>query len=174
MKSSIHLTLFTLLSIAPPLVAQLPGAEVSYAARSTATARSGDPATLRSHIQRGDELQATGQFGAAAREYKAAVQIHRSEQTFAGHALWKIAETHHDRGEELLAAMLFDEVAEEAETFGQLELQARGLLEAALRYHRSGRDDLALRRAARLELLLESPFLPESVRSELQGRIRRS
>ena len=178
MKPAVHLALFTLLGVAPALASQQssPEGAVSYASlvSTTTSVRTADPVVIRSRMEQGNELLASGRFEAAAREFTAAAQMHREQRTSAAEALWKLAETHHYRGHSLRAAALFDQAAEEAGKYGDPVLQAQALLEAAIGYHRSGRNDLALVQMNRLDPLLDSPFLPEAVRSAIENRIIRS
>lgn len=126
----------------------------------------------RAHLERGDQLVAEGKFSAARSSYEKAAKIIRSDGELPTEALRRIANAYYFEGRLQSAAHVLDDLASEAAAFGDLPTQAWALADGAWVYGKLGSAIGVNRRVERLERLLSSPYLPESVRDRIaQARL---
>jgi hypothetical protein len=136
---------------------------------ATTVGGSGDTAASL-NLGRAQALHGRMRFADARREYVAAAKKLEASGAMPCHALWQAAEMYHAEGNVRGAASMLDLVAEKAATFGHPSMQAKALLEAAILYEQSGAESQAITRLTRLDAVLTSPFVPDSVRSEIAAR----
>jgi hypothetical protein len=117
-----------------------------------------------------EELYATGELRQGLREFSRIGRLQRELGLNAGATYWKIAEIRVALGNQLGAALALDVVAREADRFGEAELHARALFEAANYYSAAGRRVEAADRLRRFELAVASPYVGEELRASLQER----
>ncbi|HEY8485144.1 MAG TPA: hypothetical protein VIL13_11065 [Longimicrobiales bacterium] len=129
------------------------------------------PEAVRARLAAGDAHVAERRWAAAREEYLAAAGLLRADGTFAGPALRRLANSYYFQGRHLEAAAVLDTLAAEAALFGELSAEAEALFGAALLYNRSGRPAEARERVIRLQRLLTSPFLPETLKDQLVPRL---
>lgn len=131
------------------------------------------------YIARGDQLAAEGKFGAARREYKSAAEIVREAGKLPAHAMRRIANSFYYEERFQSAGKVLLDLADEAASFGDVVTQVWATADAAWVAAAAGDKIDVERRVASLERLLDSPYLPDEVRSEvtskrlaLEGRTR--
>jgi tetratricopeptide (TPR) repeat protein len=119
---------------------------------------------VQARIDRGDEFVAQRRYSAARDAYGRAAELQRDSGRLPAHAMRRIANAYYYEGRLKSAARTLDELADEAASFGDLRVQAWALADAAWLYGRAGAGLEVSRRLARLERLLTSPYMPDSVR----------
>ena len=129
----------------------------------------GDTAASLS-LNRAQSLHGRMRFAHARREYISAAKKLEAAGAMPCEALWQAAEMYHAEGNMRGAARTLDLVAEKAAAFGHPSMQAKALLEAAILYEQSGAAWQASTRLTRLDAVLTSPHVPDSVRSEIAKR----
>lgn len=135
-------------------------------AMSGAARPAADSAKAATRLVWARELMVRGDFNGARRELGRAVRDARASGSYAGPALWEMANIEHLNAP-LRAAEILDQAAIEAETYGDPVAQARALLAAAVLYQQADRPGEARARVDRLRPMLRSPYLPEELRKEL-------
>jgi hypothetical protein len=121
-------------------------------------------------LNRAQSLHGRMRFASARREYMAAAKQLESSGMMPCEALWQAAEMYYAEGNVRAAAGTLDLVAAKAAAFGHPTMQAKALLEAAILYEQSGAASQAVTRLTRLDAVLTSPFVPDSVRSQIAAR----
>jgi tetratricopeptide (TPR) repeat protein len=131
-----------------------------------------DTAATDARLERANQLYARGRITQARKEYLSVAKRLDAEHRFAKLALWRAAELYFVEGDSLRAARTLDQVAEKAAAFGDPITQAQALLEAGILYEQLGLDGRAADRRQRLDAVLTSPVLPDSVRVAINMRRR--
>lgn len=168
---------FTRTSIALAFAALMPFSSVAaqplrMAVNAGANAgAAAEPASYREHMSRGESLRAQGRLGESLREFRTAAKMQRRNGENASLAFWQIAEIHNSRGKRLATAAAMDEVARDAERFGDPELQVQALFEAGVILAAAGQPERALQRLNRVTPLLSSPHVGEPVRRRIESRM---
>jgi hypothetical protein len=136
---------------------------------ATAVGGIGDTAASLS-LTRAQSLHGRMRFADARREYVAAAKKLEAAGAMPCHALWQAAEMYYAEGNTRAAATMLDLVAEKAAIFGHPTMQAKALLEAAILFEEAGAKSQAATRLTRLDAVLTSPFMPDSLRSQIAAR----
>lgn len=150
---------------------------------------------VEQHIQRGDERAANRRYASARAEYHKAAEVARAEGRVPDVALRRVANTYYFQGRYISAGLTLETLAKDASEYGELEIEAWALADAAWMYARSGALDARSREEewkrweggkqhisplwhresidtdrvlARLEQLLDSRYLSEDVRREIK------
>lgn len=160
--------------IATPIAASALDAQTFSAAAPRAdvvatVGGSGDTAASF-NLNRAQSLHERMRFADARREYLAAAKKLEASGAMPCQALWQAAEMYYAEGNVRAAASTLDMVAEKAAVFGHPTMQAKALLEAAILYEQSGGSSQAVSRLQRLDAVLTSPFVPDSVRTGIAAR----
>lgn len=152
-----------------------PGAEGAEATKPAAI-----PSAALELIEQGDLLITERKYGKARNEYRAAAELIRETGGFPVLALRRISSAYYFQGWNQHAVSALDRLAEEAAQVGDVVAQAWALADAAWilgvdcteigdRERRGG--VMALKqRALALRQLLDSPYLPAEVRSEVSEK----
>src|SRR5690606_1338908 len=88
----------------------------------------------------------------------------------AAQTYWKIAEVQNALGSQLRTARALDDVAREAGRYGDVELEARALFEAAVNYTAAKQHNTASNRMRRLDGLVQSPAISDELRARIAQR----
>lgn len=176
MKTIARITLAVALGTAAsgtPLLSQAATPMVLASAISTAGASetSYDPAAVQVRFDRADELSLRGRFAAARREYRAIVAMQRSHNVLPVEALWRLANDYNAEGSWEQAAAMMHDLADDAERFGNPQVQAQALLEATILYSKARMPQEARVCVKRMEPLLASPHITDEFRQQVQRRI---
>lgn len=131
-------------------------------------ALSGSKPEADAYLSKGDELMAERRYTAARRAYKAAAELLRAEGKLPVKPLRRIADAYYYEGRYQSAAGTLDRLATEAASYGDLVVEVWALADAAWVDAVAGHKIDMDRRLQRLMRLLDSPYLPEEVRGEVQ------
>ncbi|HWC72693.1 MAG TPA: hypothetical protein VG454_02060 [Gemmatimonadales bacterium] len=126
------------------------------------------------HIARGDELSTHLRFAAAAREYRKAADVARSEGHLASGTTWKLANAYYYDGNLVDAAAALDRLADEAAQVGDLAVEGLAIYHSAWLNGKAGRKTETTARVARLEALLRSRYMPVAIRERLSSWLKTS
>lgn len=124
---------------------------------------------VRLIVARGDEMTKHLRFDAAAQEYRRAADVARREKHLASGTTWKAATAYFTDGNMVAAAGLLDQLADDAARVGDLQVEALSIYYSAWLNAKAGRKAETASRAARLEELLHSQYLPVAVRDQLSS-----
>ena len=124
---------------------------------------------VRLYVGRGDELTRRLRFDAAAQEYRRAADVARREGHLASGTTWKVATAYFYDGNLVAAACALDQLANEAALVGDLKIEALAIYYAAWLNGKAGHKAETATRAARLEGLLRSRYMPVAVRDQLNS-----
>jgi hypothetical protein len=127
-------------------------------------------AEAASHLKKGDAQIDARKFGAARREYRAAAKLMREEGGVPHVAMRRIANTFYFQGRYNSAMRTLDKLAREAAEHGDLVTQAWAIADAAWVAGKAGARLDVEKRVAKLEKLLNSPFLPGHVQRDIRAR----
>src|SRR5687768_1514043 len=116
------------------------------------------------YVARGDESTNRLEFDAAARDYRRAAEVARSEGHLPSSTTWKLANALYYDGKLVGGAAVLDQLANEAAHVGDLEVEALALYYAAWLGGKAGRQAETAARVARLEGLLGSRYMPVAIR----------
>jgi tetratricopeptide (TPR) repeat protein len=142
-------------------------------AGSSATATAPDPANIGELWASAESLRADGQLREARQRFAEIADLQTSNFENAARTYWVIAEVHNALGEPLQTAQALDRAADQAARYGDHELQARSLFEAAVAYSKANVHDSANDRMRSLDSLLASAEVSEEVRTNIESRSRR-
>lgn len=180
MNQVIHSTLALALSLGASsavLDAQGTSLPLRLAVATTPSRATGDgtydPAVAKQRITHAQELFQRGRVSSARRELERVIALQRANGVFASDAMWKLAELHQSENDPRRTARVLDQLATEAERFGDPQLQARSLLEATILFQKARMNDEALTCANRLKPLLGSRFVSPEFRAEVDRRLVR-
>ena len=139
------------------------GSVTSLAAQDTHAHNWGKSKDVKAqaHIEMGDELLGSQQYGKARGEYEAAVEVLRARDEFASPALYRIAASYYYEGKPQTAASHFDQLAQEAALYGDVVTEVWALADAAWIYGQAGNKLGMQERVEKMNKLLKSPYLPE-------------
>ena len=177
MKTIARITLAALLGTAASgtsLLAQASAPMRLASAITTGTSiKAYDPAAVQVRLARADELSLEGRSSTARREYRAIAAMQRAHQVLPEQALWKLANEHFADKDWKQAAVVLHQLADDAERFGNPQVQAQALLEATILYGQARMPQEAQACATRVDLLLASPHLSDEFRQEVARRIQK-
>lgn len=122
---------------------------------------------IQTLLDRGDELGAEGNWGAARRHYKLAADLMRRQGLLPSKAMRRIANSYYYQDRYQSAGKILEQLAKEAAAYGELRCQAWALADAAWIAWIAGDKIDMDRRLVRLDRLLTSPYLPMEVRDEV-------
>lgn len=168
-------TALKLLAVAAVFLAPRPSA-----AQSVATPQTAGPIAIQESdgefssavqvlVSRGDELTRRLRFDAAAQAYRRAADVARREKHLASGTTWKAATAYFTDGNMVAAAGLLDQLADDAALVGDLQVEALSIYYSAWLNAKAGRKLETASRAARLEGLLRSQYMPVAVRDQLSS-----
>jgi len=144
---------------------------------STSTARLDAPipaevqAMIESHRAEARASFEAGRHEQARRALLAAASLMRGAGVLPADELFTVATIALVEERPLLAAQTMDDLAANAEAFGQPYVEAQALLESATQYTAIDRSDVARERIALLRTLLASPQIPDGFRAEVESRL---
>jgi tetratricopeptide (TPR) repeat protein len=122
---------------------------------------------IQTLLDRGDELAAEGNWGAARRHYKLAADLMKRQGLLPSKAMRRIANSYYYQDRYQSAGKILEQLAKEAAAYGELRCQAWALADAAWIAWIAGDKIDMDRRLVRLDRLLTSPYLPVEVRDEV-------
>lgn len=126
---------------------------------------------VRRHVSRGDALIAKRRYVDGEQEFRQAIWTARRQGHLASFTSWRLASAFYYEGRPADAARALDELAADAAGFGDLGIEAHALFNAAWLYGEGHNGIAASARIAKLKKLLQSPYMPVSVRNPLVERL---
>lgn len=126
---------------------------------------------VQAQVARGDALTGMRRYVEAVRAYHGAAEIARREGHLPSFSLWHAASAYYYQGDPQRAAVALEQLSAEAARFGDVAVQALALFNAAWLNGEAGRGQVAATQVADLNRLLRSPYMPETVREHLTGRL---
>jgi hypothetical protein len=146
---------------------------VGFATRSGVPASDGElTPVVWTIVARGDALTGARLYAAAEREYRLAAEIVRQQGHLPSFTLWHLACTLYYEGNPQGAAAVLDELSTEAQRSGDLAVEALAMFNSAWLNGQSGAGRVAATKLEGVRRLLHSPYMPASVRDELNARLR--
>lgn len=122
-------------------------------------------------MERAESLALAGNYRKAARVYRAAADEALREGLLPEAALWQEAAMHFALSDCSRAALALDRLAALASDFGNPVVEARAKLNAAVLYAQAGEAGRAMKLAADLRVLRNSPFLGDDLRADIDMRL---
>ncbi len=123
-------------------------------------------------LRSADALAASGRLREAIRSLRSVASEQREAGDYAGESLRRLANLQYGVGDEFQAANTLDELADAAQTFGDPSTRLRALFDAALVYQGLKLYDRVPEHVRQAKLLLKSPAIDESLRSDIAARMR--
>jgi hypothetical protein len=122
---------------------------------------------VRARIDRGDGRSGSVTASEAAQQYQAAVEIARQEGHLPSLSMWRLANTFFHDGQFTRSTRVLDDLANEAARAGDLKVQALAIYYSAWVNGKAGRGREMTDRLKQVKKLLDSPFMPVSVRMQV-------
>lgn len=164
--NSAALALAALLPLSP-----LGATPLQLAPDATVTLPAVDPSTIDARWADAERLRASGNLRESLRTFQEIAAIQEEYHLNAMETWWTIAEVRNALGDALGTAHALDAAASEAAKIGNVDLQARALMEAAVNYTGMRQFRTSNERVAMVQRLLDSPAMSEGVRIQLQQRL---
>lgn len=164
----IHAHFVALLAAAAVLAAAGPALLISDSAEGEWTAAM---TAARSHVETGDMFTSGRRFDLARAEYAAAAAAARSVGELPVEAVRRIANAYYFEGDYADARRTLEELAEEADGFGDAIAEAWAMVDAAYIAELSGDEETAKLSRARLEQLLDSGAIEAAERNEIREKL---
>lgn len=133
-----------------------------------------DSARVREFMARGDASFESGRIKEARGIYRTLIREQRAADTYAGEALWRLAETFFAADDARGAAHALDEVAEAAARYGDPAMELKATFEAALVYQKLGNKPAVAYRLTRIKTLLQSPVVSKEQKRDIESRMEKS
>lgn len=146
-------------------------------AQTVALAGPSAPSVAADSIEAANRMQlaeshlAAGRTRDARRVLETLAEEQRASAVVPADALLRLASIHAAEGKYARAAFVLDELSEIADAYGDPATQTRALLEAAVLYGNAGMGEVAALRVARLQELVNSPFVTDAFRDEVGRRL---
>jgi hypothetical protein len=130
-----------------------------------------DPIAVSSALARADDATYNGRAGEARRIYRKLVEDQRNSGEFAGTALWRLALNYLYADDAWHAALTLDELAADANRFGDPAMELRASFEAAVLWQQLKRPELVPSRVDRARALLQSKVIADSLKDDIRRRM---
>lgn len=131
-----------------------------------------DRAEVDARLARADSASSDGRPAEARAIYEQLVRDQREAGQFADRALWRLALNHLYADRKFQATQLLDELAQDANTFGDPATELRASFEAAVLWIQLKRPDLATSRIERSKSLLQSPVIADADKASIKSRMK--
>ncbi len=131
-----------------------------------------DPARVAALLALADSASAAGRPGEARSIYESLVSDQRDAGQFAGKALWRLALNYLYAEKPYKAATLLDDLASDANKFGDPAAELRATFESAVLWVQLKRPELAMARIERTKALLQSPVIPDADKAAIKSRMQ--
>jgi hypothetical protein len=130
-----------------------------------------DSLHIAAALRSADALAASGHLREAIRSLRSVASEQAAAGDYAGESLRRLADLQYGVGDEFQAANTLDELADAAQTFGDPPTRLRALFDAALVYQGLKLYDRVPERVRQAKLLLKSPAIDQSLRSDIASRM---
>jgi hypothetical protein len=130
-----------------------------------------DPAYVRALLNQAEEATFAGRSGEARKLYEQLVKEQEEVGQYSGTALWQLALNYLYADDAHKAARTLDELAAQADRFGDPAMEMRASFESGALWHQLKRDDLALPRIKVAQALLQSPVISKEDKQYITQRL---
>lgn len=159
------------------LVTSTAGAQSAPQLRATHDAISGtvapDSSRVSAALTSADALAESGRLNDAMHSLRTLVSAQREAGEYAGGALRRLADLQYGTGDAFQAANTLDQLADEADAFGDPTMRLRALFDAALVYQELKLYDRVPDRTRQVATLLKSPVIDQKLRANIAARMGR-
>ena len=162
---STHLLLALALAAAPAASAASPASQPATEPAPIDTVR------LQSELQRAEKATYSGRAREARTIYRKLLDEQRNAGEYARQTLWNLAMHYLYQEDPGNAAVTLDELAKQANQFGDPTTELRATFEAAVLWTKARRPAYASERAQRIRDLMKSPVIAESDKAEYRRRM---
>ena len=163
-----------LFSIGLSLLPAIVGAQSrdrAFASTTVRTTTAVDPIAVSSALARADEATSNGKVDEARRIYRKLIEAQRGSEEFAGTALWRLALNYLYADDAWHAALTLDELAADANRFGDPAMELRASFEAAVLWQQLKRPELVRPRVERARALLQSTVIADTIKDDIRRRM---
>lgn len=129
-------------------------------------------ARARELSERADRRWHAYDLAGARRDFQLAAELLRARNLYAGPTLVSLANVTYATDTPAKAARVLLDAAEEAATYGDIAVQANSLFEASVLFQQAGDEGQSTRALESACKLLQSPYLPQDVKSAIERRIK--
>jgi hypothetical protein len=140
--------------------------------------RSGVPASdseltaaVRAIVARGDALTGARRYTAAEQEYRHAAAIARNQGHLPSYTMWHLACALYYEGNPVAAASVLDHLTTEAQRSGDIAVEVLAMYNSAWLSGQAGSGQVAKAKLDGVRKLLQSPYMPASIRDQLNARL---
>ncbi len=131
-----------------------------------------DPTYVRAVMTKAEEATNAGRADEARKLYEDLVKEQKKAGQYNGKALWHLALNYLYDDKTDKAARTLDELAAQADKYGDPAMEMRATFEAAALWHQLKRDDLALPRIESAQALLQSPVISKDDKLYVTQRLQ--
>ncbi|MBC7894268.1 MAG: hypothetical protein H7066_02590 [Cytophagaceae bacterium] len=163
-----------LFSIGLSLLPAIVGAQSrdrAFASTTVRTTTTIDPIAVRSALAKAEDATYNGRVDEARRIYRKLIEDQRSGGEFAGTALWRLALNYLYADDAWRAAHTLDELATDANRFGDPAMELRASFESAVLWQQLKRPELVTSRVDRARALLQSSVIADSLKDDIRRRM---
>lgn len=130
-----------------------------------------DTVRLQSELERAEKATYSGRAREARAIYRKLLEEQREAGEYARQTLWNLAMHHLYHADDAAAAEALDQLAKQANQFGDPTTELRATFEAAVLWTKARRPAFAAEHAQRIKDLLKSPVIAESDKAEYRRRM---
>ncbi len=135
------------------------------------TATTVDSLRVQAELQRAEKATYAGRTGEARTIYRKLLDQHRDAGEYAKATLWNLALHYLYHDDTRNAAATLDELAKQANQFGDPTMELRATFEAAVLWNKRKAHAFAAEHAVRIKDLMKSPVIAESEKAEFRRRM---
>lgn len=146
-------------------------ASASVPARVLPHPASVDSARLHAELKRAEKATYSGRAREARAIYRKLIDEQREAGEYARLTLWNLALHYLYQEDTPNAASTLDELAKQANQFGDPTMELRATFESAVLWAKNKRHTYAADRAVRIKDLMKSPVIAESDKDEFRRRM---
>lgn len=163
--------LFSLgLSLLPAIVGAQ-SRDRAFASTTVRTTSTIDPVAVSAALKKAEDATYSGRAGEARRIYRDLIDDQRKSGEFAGTALWRLALNYLYADDKWNAALTLDDLAVDANRFGEPATELRASFEAAVLWQQLKRPELVGSRVERARSLLQSSVIADSLKDDIRRRM---
>lgn len=163
-----------LFSIGLSLLPAIVGAQSrdrAFASTTVRTSATIDPMAVRTALAKAEDATYNGRAGEARKIYKKLIEEQRASGEFPGTALWRLALNYLYADDSWRAALTLDELASDANRFGDPAMELRASFESAVLWQQLKRPELVATRVERTRSLLQSTVIADSLKDDIRKRM---
>jgi hypothetical protein len=163
-------------AVATAMAAAAPATAQDNASAPSARVATVNPALaarMATTLRDAQRLAEDGRYREAVRAFRELIAEQRAAGEYAREALNGLAQAEFALGNGRATAVVLDDLAADAKTYGDPQTQLTSLFHAALLYQESGDREQVSSHLPQIRSLLQSPAIPESIRADITARVPR-